>query len=63
MKLEELRKKDVSELNKQVLDLRKKLSDMRFKFAANKVKNIKEVGNVKKEIARILTILKEFKDE
>ena len=61
MKVEELRKKNTKELNKMVEDLRKKLSDVRFRLSSNKLKNIQEVGNMKKEIARILTIIKEIK--
>ncbi|OGZ77650.1 MAG: 50S ribosomal protein L29 [Candidatus Staskawiczbacteria bacterium RIFCSPLOWO2_12_FULL_37_15] len=59
MKTVELKKKDKKELEKIVLDLRKKLSDIRFKFSSNKLKNVKEINNTKKDIARILTILKE----
>ena len=59
MTTEELRKKDTKELEKSVQDLRKKLSDLRFKFSSNKLKNVKEVSNIKKEIARALTILRE----
>ena len=58
MKAAELRKKDKKDLEKNVLDLRKKLSDLRFKFSSGKLKNVKEMRNSKKEIARILTILK-----
>jgi len=61
MKTAELRKKDRKELEKTVLDLRKKLSDIRFNFSSNKLKNVKEIGNLKREVARILTILKETK--
>lgn len=61
MKTEELRKKDAKELDKLVLELRKKLSDIKFTFAANKLKNVKEMSNVKKEIARVLTLLQENK--
>lgn len=57
MKAAELRKKDKKELEKTVHDLRKKLSDLRFKFSSNKLKNVKEISNTKKEMARILTIL------
>lgn len=56
MNTNELIKKDVSELNKMALDLKEKLSDIRFKFAANQLKNTSEIGNIRKEIARILTI-------
>ncbi len=59
MKIAELRKKDVKELHKNVLQNQKKLSDLRFKFSANQLKNVKEMHNTKKEIARILTIINE----
>ena len=62
MKAAELRKKDKKELQKSVLELRKKLSDLRFKFSSGKLKNVKEINNSKKEVARILTILKEIKN-
>jgi large subunit ribosomal protein L29 len=59
MKTAELRKKDKKELEKRVQELNKKLSDLRFKFSSGKLKNVKEIKNLKKEIARILTITKE----
>lgn len=60
MKIQELRKKDIKELTKSVQDYTKKLSDLRFKFSANQLKNVKEIHNTKKEIARTLTIIKEL---
>jgi large subunit ribosomal protein L29 len=59
MKAAELRKRDKKELEKTVLELRKKLSDLRFKFSSGKLKNVKEINSSKKEIARILTVIKE----
>ncbi|HLD70301.1 MAG TPA: 50S ribosomal protein L29 [Negativicutes bacterium] len=59
MKTEELRKKPAKELEKSVMELKKKLSDIRFKFSSNQMKNVKEISNIKKEIARSLTIIKE----
>ena len=59
MKTAELRKKDNKELVKTINELTKKLSDLRFKFSSGKLKNVKEINNSKKEIARILTIIKE----
>ena len=61
MKTAELRKKDRKELEKIVQELTKKLSDLRFKFSSGKLKNVKEINSSKKDIARILTILKEVK--
>ncbi len=60
MKTAELRKKNTKELEKSVVDLKKKLSDIRFKFSSNQMKNVKELSNIKKEIARSLTIINEF---
>ena len=60
MKIQELRKKDIKELKKTVLDHQKKLSDARFRFSANQLKNVKEIHNTKKEIAQMLTIIKEL---
>jgi len=60
MKAQDLRKKDVKDLQRTVLDLRKKLSDLRFKFSSGKLKNVKEMNNLKKEVARIMTVLKEI---
>ena len=59
MKASELRKKDKKELERTILESRKKLSDLRFKFSSGKLKSVKEINNSKKEIARILTIIKE----
>lgn len=57
--IQDLRKKDSKELTKNIQELKKRLSDIRFKFSANQVKNVKEISNTKKEIARMLTIIKE----
>jgi ribosomal protein L29 len=62
MKIQELRKKDKKDLEKLAQSLRQALSEARFKFSSNKIKNIKEKSNTKKEIARILTILNEHKN-
>lgn len=59
MKIEELRKKDKKDLEKSVQDLKKKLNDIRFKKSSNQLKNVNDLGNAKKEIARILTVLRE----
>jgi len=62
MKAAELRKMDKKELETTLKGLLKKISDLRFKLAAGKLKNVKEISHLKKEIARILTILKEKKE-
>ena len=44
MKTVELRKKEIKELQKLAQDHVKKLNDLRFKFAANQLKNVKEMS-------------------
>lgn len=63
MKANELRKKDTGELKKNIQDNQKKLSDLRFKFSANQLKNVKEIHNTRKEIAQMMTIIKELSDK
>jgi len=58
MKTKELQQKSKSELQKILSDDREKLRQLRFDLAAGKVKNVREVRKIKKDIARILTILK-----
>ena len=59
MKLTELKQKSKQELQRIFDDDRKILGQLRFGLSAGKVKNVKEVHNLKKEIARILTLIKE----
>ncbi len=59
MKVKEIRNKSREECLKLIAEKRKKLSDVRFASASSKVKNTKEAFNLKKDIARIRTILKE----
>ena len=58
MKLIELKQKSKQELQRIFDDDRKKLGQLRFGLSAGKVKNVKEVHNLKKEIARVLTLIK-----
>jgi large subunit ribosomal protein L29 len=59
MKAAEIRQKQKTELQKIVKDHQEKLKNLRFDLASGKVKNVREVRNLKKDIARILTIVKE----
>ena len=58
MKTKELQQKSKSELQKILSDNREKLRQLRFDLAAGKVKNVREVRKIKKDIARILTLLR-----
>lgn len=58
-KLDELRQKTIQEKQNILRDDREKLKQLRFDLAAGKVKNVREIRRVKKEIAQILTLLKQ----
>ena len=58
MKIKEIREKNNNELKKNLVELRNKSTKMRFDISAKQVKNHREARKVKKNIARILTILK-----
>jgi len=59
--ISELRKKSEEEMQKILKDDREKLKQLRFDLAAGKVKNVREIRKIKKEVARILTLLKQSK--
>lgn len=55
MKTESLKERSKSELLKLLQEKREKLCKLRFGLSQGKVKNVKEIRGIKKEIARILT--------
>ena len=57
MKIIEIRQKSKNELQKLLQDNQEKLRQLRFDLSAGKVKNVREIRQIKKDIARILTIL------
>jgi large subunit ribosomal protein L29 len=59
MRAGDLRKKTEKELQATLQDLREKLRNLRFDLSAGKVKNVREIRKIKKDIARILTIINE----
>ncbi len=59
MKAQELRNFSEEELTAKLQDLRRELFNLRFQLATGQLKNVKRLKLVKKDIARILTILKE----
>ncbi len=63
MKIRELRRKSIKELEQNLSSLREKLRELRFNLAGGKVKNLKEIRQTKTDIAKILTILKEEQNE
>ena len=59
MKIAELRKLDIEKLNEKLVELRNKNRELRFSIANNQLKNVRELRIVKKDIAKILTVLNE----
>lgn len=59
MKIQELKQKSNKELTKLLIESRERLRNLKFDLASGKVKNVRQIRALKKEIARTLTILKE----
>lgn len=55
----ELRSKPEQELNALLSESQRKLRELRFNLSSGKVKNVRTIRVLKKDIARILTILNE----
>lgn len=58
MEFKELKLKTEKELKQILNEFRDKLRDLRFKDANKQLKNVREIREIKKTIARILTWLK-----
>ena len=57
--LEELKSQSVADLQAQLVDAKKELFNLRFQNATNQLDNTSRVKEVRKNIARIQTILAE----
>jgi len=57
MKIKELRAQTPEQLIKQLAQLREQVRDLRFKTHSKEIKNSHRLIAIKKDIARILTIL------
>ncbi|PIR02071.1 MAG: 50S ribosomal protein L29 [Candidatus Nealsonbacteria bacterium CG_4_9_14_0_2_um_filter_37_38] len=60
MKITELRPKPKTELQSLLSEKRERLRSLRFDLASGKVKNVREIRLIKKDIAKILTLLKQL---
>lgn len=59
MKAVELRNSKTEELTKQLSELKAELFNLRFQLAVNQLENPMRIKAVKKDIARIKTIIRE----
>ncbi len=57
MKISDIRQKPKKELQSMLLESRERLRNLRFDLISGKVKNVRQIRELKKEIARILTLL------
>lgn len=61
MKASEIRKMSVEELEKELAGHKEELFNLRFKHAINQLDNPHKIADVRKDIARVMTILHEMK--
>ena len=59
MKAAELREMSAKELNVKLAELKQELFNLRFQHAINQLENPGRIETVKKDIARVLTVLAE----
>ena len=59
MKANELREMQPAELTKKLADLQSELFNLRFQHAINQLENPGRIDAVKKDIARVMTVLAE----
>ena len=59
MKAEELRSMSAEQLDVKLQDLKKELCNLRFQHAINQLDNPHKITDVKHDIARVMTVLRE----
>jgi len=59
MDIKELKEKSTKELQKKLAQLREKTRDLNFRIANKEVKNHQEYKQLRRDIARIKTLLKQ----
>ena len=62
MKVKELRQKSNKELHSLLIEKRNKLLQLKFDLVNKKLKNVREIRETRRDIARILTLIKEMKN-
>lgn len=59
MKMKEIFKKNEDVLNKELMELKKKIQELKFKISIREEKNVRGIRGLKKDIARINTVLRQ----
>ncbi|KWT83402.1 50S ribosomal protein L29 [Candidatus Magnetominusculus xianensis] len=60
MKVKELRNQTLDELNVKEQELRKELFNLRFQSATGEIQNPRRIRQIKKDVARVLTLKTEM---
>lgn len=60
MKASELRESSIDELQIKLKDLKEELFNLRFQLAINQLENPTRIKAVKKDIARVYTVIREI---
>jgi len=60
---QELKVKPIKEIERYVSDSKERLRALKFDLAAGKVKNVREIRILRKDIARALTLISENKNK
>ena len=63
MKASEIRKMSAKELDKKLLELKDELFKLRFQQAINQLDNPMRITAVKRDIARVSTVMRELSDQ
>ena len=59
MKASEMQSMSVEELSKKLADLKEELFNLRFQHAINQLDNPPRIDDVKKDIARVMTVMRQ----
>ena len=59
MKIKEIRELTTEELQLKVTELKKELFTQRFALATNNLENPMKISQIKKDIAKVLTVIRE----
>ena len=57
MKISEIREMTSEQLDAKLKELKEELFNLRFQLAINQLENTNRIGEVKKDIARVMTVL------
>lgn len=59
MKASEMQSMSVEELSKKLADLKEELFNLRFQHAINQLDNPHRIDDVKKDFARVMTVMRQ----